>query len=95
MEEKHPLHHDSARREYWFEIEGHRALIAYDKLPDGSLALNPTLVPDALSGRGIGRKLVAATLEELRRLGRRIHPRCSFIRHYIERHPEWQTIVAE
>lgn len=47
-----------------------------------------TEVPEALEGQGVGSRLVAGALEDVRRSGRRARPLCSFVQRYMERHPE-------
>ena len=87
------LLHDAAARRYFFEIDGHRAYIEYEERP-GALALTHTIVPEELRGGRIAAALTQAVLEELRTRGLRIVPECSYVVRYIERHPEWQEIVA-
>jgi predicted GNAT family acetyltransferase len=53
-----------------------------------------TFVPDALRGRGIAAVLVRTALEEARRTGRRVVPRCSYVAEFIQRHPEFRDLVA-
>lgn len=79
-----------------FELEagdGMVAFIDYERTAD-AVALIHTEVPAALSGRGIGQRLVRGALDALRAEGRRIVPRCSFVAGYIARHPEYQDLVA-
>jgi predicted GNAT family acetyltransferase len=59
-----------------------------------TLVLTHAEVPAALSGRGAGKRLVAATLEEVRRRGERVVPRCPFIARYIAEHPGYADLVA-
>jgi len=51
-------------------------------------------VPRVLEGRGIGSKLVRATLDQVRSEGLKVVPRCSFVRAYMERHPEYADLLA-
>lgn len=53
-----------------------------------------TEVPEALSGQGIGSKLVRGTLDQLRADGDEIVPRCEFVAAYIARHPEYEDMIA-
>ena len=46
-----------------------------------------TEVPEALSGQGVGSKLVRGTLDAVRGDGAKVVPRCEFVAAYIERHP--------
>lgn len=53
-----------------------------------------TEVPEALSGHGIGSKLVRGTLDRLRGDGDEVVPRCEFVAAYIARYPEYRDMVA-
>lgn len=95
MEKHYQLIHNEAAGRYEFDLgNGARALIDYEPTPQG-FRLTHTEVPPAFEGQGIARQLVEATLEEFRRRGERIIPECSYIAHYIRRHPEWQPLVAD
>jgi uncharacterized protein len=59
------------------------------------IVLTHTEVPQALSGRGIGSKLVRGTLDRLREENVKIVPRCEFVAAFIERHPEYMDLVTE
>jgi predicted GNAT family acetyltransferase/glutaredoxin len=61
---------------------------------DGRIALTHTEVDEALEGRGLGGALVAAALDDARREGLEVVPLCPFVAAYIERHPEYQDLVA-
>ncbi|MBC2670294.1 GNAT family N-acetyltransferase [Novosphingobium piscinae] len=64
---------------------------------DGAAAVRVaehTLVPRALEGRGIARRLVDALIEDARREGFRIEPQCSYVAAQFQRHPEWAALRA-
>lgn len=73
---------------------GATAFVAYERAGDGPLVLTHTEVPEALSGQGIGSKLVRGTLDRLRADGVKIVPRCEFVAATIARHPEYRDLVA-
>ena len=60
----------------------------------GTMTLPHTEVDPSMGGRGIGTILVGGVLDAARE--RRLHvlPYCSFVRHYIEQHPETVDLVA-
>lgn len=60
---------------------------------DTTISITHTEVPRALEGRGIGSKLVAGTLDLIRAEGRTVVPLCSFVRNYINRHPDYADLV--
>ena len=59
------------------------------------IVLVHTEVPDALSGQGVGSKLVRGTLDAVRAEGLKVVPRCEFVAAHIERHPEYRDMVAD
>ena len=59
------------------------------------IALLHTEVPEALSGQGVGSKLVRGTLDAVRAEGLKVVPRCEFVAAYIERHPEYRDLLAD
>ena len=82
-----------AESRFELEEEGHLAIAAY-RLRDGRISFTHTEVPEALAGRGVGTRLVAGALEQVRAEGLKVVPLCSFVRHYIETHPETQDLLA-
>ena len=59
------------------------------------IVLVHTEVPDALSGQGVGSKLVRGTLDAVRAEGLKVVPRCEFVAAYVERHPEYRDLLAD
>lgn len=84
------------RQENRFEatIEGYLAVIRY-RQEGGSLVMTHTEVPKELGGRGVGSQLVRAALDAARDAGQQVDPVCPFIKSYIERHPEYQGLLAD
>ena len=61
---------------------------------DGRIAFIHTEVDEALEGRGLGSALVATALDDARSEGLEVVPLCPFVAAFIERHPEYQDLVA-
>lgn len=71
------------------------AFVDYERADGGRfVVLTHTEVPEALSGQGIGSKLVRGALDRLRADGVKVVPRCEFVAAFVERHPEYQDLVA-
>jgi len=60
----------------------------------GAVVLVHTEVDDAFEGRGVGGRLAAGALDDLRARGVKVEPLCPFIARYIQRHPEFSDLVA-
>ncbi|HTL66528.1 MAG TPA: GNAT family N-acetyltransferase [Lacunisphaera sp.] len=74
-------------------IEGYRSVCEYTR-GDGVMILTHTLVPPELRGRGVAEALVRAALAEARARGWRVVPQCSYVAKFIERHAEFQDLLA-
>jgi predicted GNAT family acetyltransferase len=53
-----------------------------------------TGVPPAYQGKGLAAQLVEAGLKWAQAQGLRVVPACTYVQSYIQRHPEWQHLVA-
>ena len=80
-----------------FEIAGGGAVafVECERSGGGRIALLHTEVPEALSGQGVGSKLVRGVLDALRAEGAKVVPRCEFVAAFVERHPEYRDLLAD
>jgi predicted GNAT family acetyltransferase len=85
--------HNAAAHRYELTVDGHLSVCEYE-LNDGMMNFTHTVVPPELRGRGIAEKLVRAALADARAAGRRVVPQCSYVAKFIERHPEFQDLLA-
>ena len=67
-------------------------LTAYQRRGDQVVFTHTEVDPDA-EGGGVGSTLVRGALDDVRAHGLRVVPRCSFVRGYIERHPDYADLV--
>ncbi|MBB3086016.1 GNAT family N-acetyltransferase [Geodermatophilus sabuli] len=78
-----------------YEIrEGDRVLglAAYERQGDQVVFTHTEVDPDQ-EGDGVGSTLARGALDDVRSRGLRVVPRCSFIRGWIERHPDYADLV--
>jgi predicted GNAT family acetyltransferase len=61
---------------------------------DGTVVFTHTEIEPAFDGRGLGGQLARAALDDVRRRQVKAVPRCPFIAGWIERHSEYQDLVA-
>jgi len=64
------------------------------RVADGVWNANHTGVPKAIGGKGVGKALVRAMVEDARSSGYRVVPGCPFVAKLFERKPEWAEGVA-
>jgi uncharacterized protein len=88
------VHDNTSAQRYEMDVAGKTAFISYRRAGDIVVLLHAE-VPQELSGRGLGKALVQATLELARSRGEKIVPRCPFIASYIKRHPHFQDLVVD
>ncbi|WP_072543910.1 GNAT family N-acetyltransferase [Bacteroides mediterraneensis] len=88
------IKHDESRQEFYVELEGHRAYVAY-QIHDGGLDIRHTIVPEAIGGRGIASALVKAAYGYAHCKGLKAVATCSYAVIWLQRHPEYQGEVGE
>lgn len=83
-----------AKRRYEVLVDGAVAGYVFYQQREDALVLIHTEVGEEFEGKGVGSRLAAGTLDDVRARGLRIVPVCPFIKSYIERHPEYADLVA-
>ncbi|MEX5718637.1 GNAT family N-acetyltransferase [Geodermatophilus maliterrae] len=80
-----------------FEVRvGDRVVgLASYHVENGLMTLPHTEVDPSMGGRGLGKALVSGVLEAARERGLHVLPYCSFVRHYIQQHPETLDLVTD
>ena len=82
-----------ARRRYEAYVgDAPAGFVTYVARP-GSLVLVHTEIDAAVEGHGVGSRLAAGVLDDIRARGLRVVPRCPFIAAFIGRHPEYADLV--
>ncbi|MEM6555229.1 MAG: GNAT family N-acetyltransferase [Pseudomonadota bacterium] len=74
-------------------IDGHEAEMTYSRAGTTRIIIDHTGVPEALKGRGVGKRLVEAAVKDARAEGFKIIPLCPFAKATLDRTPEWQDVV--
>lgn len=94
MERQSEVTNNEAESRYEL-VDGSATAIAAYRLEGDTVVFTHTEVPQALEGRGIGSRLVAGALEDVRRRGLEVRPLCSFVQRYMERHPDSRDLLAD
>ena len=79
---------------YELRLGGNLIGVAAYRRRDGRIAFTHTEVDESCEGRGLGSRLAAFALEDARRQGLEVLPLCPFIAGYVDRHPEYEQLVA-
>jgi predicted GNAT family acetyltransferase len=80
---------------YEVHIDGRLAGHSRYELRDGLITFRHTEVDPAYEGRGIAGRLVAYELDDARSRGLRVAATCTFVRAYVDSHPEYADLVEE
>ena len=89
----YPIEHDAAGSRLTARVAGHLSLLVY-RLQGGVMTIVHTEVPDELAGQGIAGDLMRAALELARSNGWRVRPACSYAAAFMDKHPEYATLLA-
>ena len=84
--------HDAAARRFQATVDG-LACVADYRLVGAVMHIQHTEVPAALQGRGLAAMLVQQVLAHARSQGWQVRPVCSYVRAYMQRHPETQDLL--
>lgn len=83
---------NAAASQFEILVDGKVATLAYSER-DGKLYLIHTEVPKPLEGRGYASALARTALEYAKQSQLTVVPYCRFVRAYLQRHPEYATLV--
>lgn len=86
---------DETKQEFRVFLENDLFAIAKFELQDSVFIITSTKVPEVLQGKGYGKVMMEAVLNEIETRGGKVIPECSFVVSYLERNPQWQHLRAE
>ena len=84
-----------AQQRYEATVDGQVAGFAQYKVKDGHMVFTHTEVDPAFEGQGVGSVLARQALDDVRAKGQHdVVALCPFIAAWIERHPDYQDLLA-
>jgi uncharacterized protein len=86
------VRNDPAQSRFHTDVDGAGGQLDYRQDP-GVITFLHTQVDDELEGQGVGSELARAGLDYAREQGLQVIPQCPFVRSYIEKHPEYNSLV--
>jgi predicted GNAT family acetyltransferase len=84
--------HNPQAQRFEIELDGQLAVTEYN-LEGNDIYFIHTEVPAGFEGRGIGSQLARTALDYSQAKGYTVHVLCSFIKAYIQNHPEYQRLT--
>ncbi|MGK0388615.1 MAG: putative GNAT family acetyltransferase [Maribacter sp.] len=87
------IKHFPEKKRFEMEVEGQIATVSYT-LEDETLYLVHSEIPAALRGRGMGKILVEAAFEYIKKNDLKAVPICSFIRKVAREGNKWNENIA-
>ena len=84
---------NNANHHLELEVDGSIAFIDF-KLVQDKLFLIHTETPPELEGKGAGTAMVQKALQYAKDNHYQIVPLCTFVQHYLKKHPEWNDLIA-
>lgn len=91
---KYQVINNEARNRFEVELNGEYAFIDYKMQAEDVIALNHTEVPESMEGQGIASVLAEHVFEYIKANHMKVKPYCSFIKVYLQRHPEYNELLA-
>ena len=91
----HEIRNNEKESQFETTVDGHVAYAAYDLEDPDRIVFTHTVVPEALSGRGIANDIVEHALNHARENQLRVVPQCSFVAKYIDRHSQYRELLAQ
>jgi predicted GNAT family acetyltransferase len=85
---------NAGKNRYEIRVDGDLAGFVDYEREEGSVVLVHTEVDSAFEGKGVGSALARGTLDDIRGKGGTVVPVCPFIKKWIEKHPDYQDLVA-
>ncbi|NEA25629.1 GNAT family N-acetyltransferase [Actinomadura bangladeshensis] len=85
---------NAGKNRYEIRVDGDLAGFVDYEREEGSVVLVHTEVDSAFEGKGIGSALARGALDDIRGKGAAVVPVCPFIKKWIEKHPDYQDLVA-
>jgi len=93
MTDQPAVRNNPAHSRFELDTGAGMAVVNYHAAP-GVLTFVHTEVPRQLRERGLASRLLHDALQLVRTEGLKVVPRCGFVRHYLDTHPEFQDLLA-
>ncbi|GEO88790.1 N-acetyltransferase [Aeromicrobium flavum] len=86
--------HHEADGQYEIAVDGETAGHTEARVEGDVVVFPHTVIDERFEGQGLASQLVAHALDDVRSQGKKVRATCSYVKHYIEKHPEYQDLLA-
>ncbi len=86
---------DESRSAYVATLDGREVGVLVAQAEGDTVVMPHTEVDDSAEGSGVGSTLARRALDDAREAGRSVEPSCPFVAAWIERHEDYQDLVAD
>jgi len=93
-DEPREVENNAAEHRYEIRVGGDLAGYAAYQDANGSRVFTHTKIDPDYEGQGLGSTLVKAALDDVRQHQLTAVPRCPFVREYVQRHHDYDDIIA-
>ena len=83
------------RHRFEIVVDGAVAGFAAYRTRENAIVFTHTEIDPAYEGQGLGSRLARGALDTVRERGVRVYAQCPFIAGYIDKHPEYQNLLAD
>lgn len=83
---------DVCRNRFYIVLGDAEGVLLYN-LEEEVMDMYHTEVPASQRGKGVGAMLVKSAFEYAHRNGFGVRPTCTYVQHYLSKHPEYQWLV--
>jgi len=90
---KHDVIFDNDKCTFKVHLEGDAYAMVHYQLENKVMYITSTRIPDALQGKGYGKVMMESVLPLIEQQGFKIVPVCSYVKYYLDRHPDWQHLA--
>ena len=89
------VRHDPERSRYELVVDGAVVGLADYSRHDGTWVFPHTEIVPERRGQGLGAELVRGALDDVRRAGGKVVPRCWYVADFIDAHPDYRDMLSE
>ncbi|WP_061249135.1 GNAT family N-acetyltransferase [Leptospira alstonii] len=86
--------HSEKESKFYAKMDEYESYLFYREEGDNIWNLVSTYVPPELRGKGLAADLVRTALDKARSLNKKIIPSCSYTITFLNRHPNYDDLVA-